>query len=212
MYSIGAVSRMVGLSPAVLRSWEDRYGAIVATRSDGGHRLYSQDQVDQLRFVQQMMNTGAHAADAHRVLAQRLAEGAIPRPVDADAPKVSVLLAERDIYSAELLEYLLRNEGYEITIALNADDATSLHSQHAFDLVFVSLAISGGIGIRLCRQLSESGACVVAVSSLDLPDAAMEAGASAFLHKPLDSLHVLSTTRDLLAGAGVAAPEPVGHA
>lgn len=198
MYSIGAVGRMVELSPGVLRSWEDRYGVIVPARSGGGQRLYSRDQVDQLRFIRHLMQTGAHAADAHRVLAQRLAEGATPLPADANTPKVSVLLADRDIYSAELLEYLLRNEGYEVTVALDADDASSLYSQRSFDLVFIDLVISGGIGSRLCRELSELGARVVAVSSLDLSGAAIEAGASAFLRKPLDSLQVLSTTKDLL--------------
>ena len=37
IYSIGAVSRMVGVSQAAIRSWEDRYGLIVAERS--GHLI-----------------------------------------------------------------------------------------------------------------------------------------------------------------------------
>jgi hypothetical protein len=56
IYSIGAVGQMLGIPPATLRTWEERYGLPVPERSPGGHRLYSRDQVEQLRFVER---TGA---------------------------------------------------------------------------------------------------------------------------------------------------------
>src|SRR6185295_7776694 len=55
IYSIGALARMLGLPPATLRSWEDRYGVVVPERSAGSQRLYSRDHLDQLRFVCQQM-------------------------------------------------------------------------------------------------------------------------------------------------------------
>ena len=51
IYSIGALARMLGVSPTTLRSWEDRYGVVVPERSAGSQRLYSRDDLDQLRFV-----------------------------------------------------------------------------------------------------------------------------------------------------------------
>lgn len=200
IYGIGAVARMVGSSPAGLRAWEDRYGVVIPARSAGGQRLYSRDQVDQLHYVQNLVASGLHAAEAHRLLGLRLADGMTLVPLSSpdDTALESILLAERDVYTAELVEYLLRTEGYAVFVALDADDACKMYELHRPDLVFVELVISGGVGLRLCRQLCGAGARVVAVSSLELGAAAVDAGAEAFLHKPLDPLQVLSVVRDLI--------------
>ncbi|HXJ62425.1 MAG TPA: MerR family transcriptional regulator, partial [Actinomycetota bacterium] len=74
IYSIGAVARMVGVPTATLRTWEERYELVVPERSPGGHRLYTRDQVEQLRFVLRHIERGLQPADAHRLLADRLTE------------------------------------------------------------------------------------------------------------------------------------------
>ena len=51
VYSIGAVARMLEIPAATIRNWEERYVTIVPERSPGGHRLYSREQVEQLRFI-----------------------------------------------------------------------------------------------------------------------------------------------------------------
>jgi DNA-binding transcriptional MerR regulator len=210
VYSIGAVARMVGVSATTLRAWEDRYGVVAPGRSRGDHRLYSRDQVDQLRFVQRLMQRGLQAAEAHRVLAQRLEEGMTVVPEPSGTARVSILLAERDVYTARMIEYLLRTEGYEVTIALDARDAMEIFARTAPTLVVVELVISGGVGVELCRELARAGARIIAVSSLALGDAALQAGAEAFLMKPLDPLQALSTVKDLLGTSALAAaPEPV---
>jgi len=63
----------------------------------------------------------------------------------------------------------------------------------------VELLISGGTGAELCRRLKEAGvpACL-AISTLEGRDAALGAGADAFLQKPLDPLQFVSTVKDLL--------------
>ena len=71
IYSIGAVGRMLGVPPARLRTWEERYGVVVPERSAGSQRLYSRDQLGQLGFVCRQMQQGLSAADAHRALAER---------------------------------------------------------------------------------------------------------------------------------------------
>jgi DNA-binding transcriptional MerR regulator len=198
IYSIGAVSRMLGIAATTLRAWEDRYGVVTPARSRGDQRLYSRDQVDQLRFVQRLMADGLQAADGHRVLAQRLDDGMTLVPDPPDPSSVSILLAERDVYSAQMIEYLLRTEGYEVTIALDAQDALDIYARTAPALVVVELVISGGDGVQFCRDLASAGARVIAVSTLALGDAALRAGAEAFLMKPLDPLQAVATVRDLL--------------
>ena len=66
---------MVGIPVATLRTWEDRYALVVPDRNASGHRLYSRDQVEQLRFIRTRMAQGLSAADAHRLLAEQLGAG-----------------------------------------------------------------------------------------------------------------------------------------
>ena len=51
LYNIGVVSRMTGISMATLRAWERRYDFPSARRTMGGHRLYSEKDIMQLRWV-----------------------------------------------------------------------------------------------------------------------------------------------------------------
>lgn len=202
IYSIGAVARMLGVSQPAIRSWEERYGLIVAERSERGRRLYTRAQLEQLRFVKGAIDEGLSAADAHRLLAERQS-GAQPI-VDggaSDPPaRTLLLLAESDRYGAELNESFLRAEGYEVEIALTAADAEERFASRDPALSIVELMISGGVGRTLCERLKQRrGAPVLCMSSLDLGEQALAAGADAFLKKPLEPRHLLATVKELLA-------------
>jgi DNA-binding transcriptional MerR regulator len=201
IYSIGAVERMLGIPAATVRNWEDRYGLVKPERSGGGHRLYTRGQVEQLRFVKQRLEQGLQPAEAHRLLGERLDSGGDFRTTDArePAPRLLILLAERDPYTAEFAEFFLQTEGYEVVLALDADDAARKFDQLLPQLVVIELLISGGTGAELCLRLKEAGvpACL-AISTLDARDRALAAGADAFLQKPLDPLRFVSTVKDLL--------------
>jgi DNA-binding transcriptional MerR regulator len=115
VYSIGAVARMLELPVATIRNWEQRYVAVVPERSAGGQRLYTRDQVEQLRYVASQVARGLSAADAHRLLAERDA-GDPPTLNDEPDDRTSplVLIAERSPAAAELVQAILRSEGYEV--------------------------------------------------------------------------------------------------
>ncbi len=66
---------MLGVETATLRAWEERYGVVVPTRSEGGQRIYSRDELERLRFVVDEVEGGTTPADAHRLLAERLGDG-----------------------------------------------------------------------------------------------------------------------------------------
>ncbi|MDX6370975.1 MAG: MerR family transcriptional regulator, light-induced transcriptional regulator [Gaiellaceae bacterium] len=204
MYSIGALARMLGISPATLRSWEDRYGVVVPERSSGSQRLYSRDHLDQLLFVSQRMQEGFSAADAHRALADRLS--ADPEVgAGGDEPQSrerSILLVERDPYAAELAEYFLRTEGYDVCVARTIAEAQQQIDRQPPDLAIVDLMIGGGAGLRLCEHLDDR-VPVLAVSVLDQHDRALAAGADAFIRKPFDSLALVSATRDLVGTSAI---------
>jgi DNA-binding transcriptional MerR regulator len=197
VYSIGAVVSMLGVPAQTLRSWEERYHQVVPTRSAGGQRLYSRDQVDQLRYILDELDRGMQPADAHRLLAERNRFPIEPRAGADDL--VTILLAERDPFSAELSEYLLRTEGYATRTVLDANTARERLKEGTPSLVVVDLLISGGAGRELCRLAHEQASIpVIAVSAIDSQDQAHQSGADAFLLKPLDPLQFVSTVRDLL--------------
>ena len=201
VYSIGAVSRMLQVPTPTLRAWEERYSLIKPVRTEGSQRLYSRAQLEHLQFIKAQIELGVSAADAHRLLAERLR--AEPAPARANVPRHGqpfVLIAERDPYAAELAEHFLRADGYEVETALDAAEATRLFAERPPDVVIVDLLISGGLGFGLVSDFAQSGkAHVVAVAAIDAADQAKEAGAAAFIKKPLDPRGALAKIRDLLA-------------
>src|SRR3954447_18515629 len=118
LFSIGAVARMLDLSAATIRTWETRYGDIVPQRSEGGQRLYSRDQVDQLRFVRDEVAGGRRPGEAHRLLAERVARGD-----SFGGTRLKVLLAESRLGAATGLRELLGGDAFEVVLA--TDPATA---------------------------------------------------------------------------------------
>jgi DNA-binding transcriptional MerR regulator len=212
IYSIGAVERMLGIPAATVRNWEERYGLVNPERSSGGHRLYTRSQVEQLRFVKERLDQGLQPAEAHRLLGEQLEGGGDFRSADErEAPRLLILLAERDPYAAEFAEFFLQIEGFEVVLALDTDDAARKFEQLLPQLAVIELLISGGTGIDLCRRLKDAGvAACLAISALEARDQALAAGADAFLQKPLDPLQLVSTVKDLLGRSAFLQAAPTG--
>lgn len=57
-YSIQQVADMTGLSKQVIRKWEDRYHIIQPQRLDNGYRRYSEDEVNILKQLASLTNSG----------------------------------------------------------------------------------------------------------------------------------------------------------
>ena len=73
---IGALSRRVGVSPELLRAWEQRYGLLQPVRSAGGFRLYSSADEARVRSMQRHLDAGVAAAQAARLaLSESAGEG-----------------------------------------------------------------------------------------------------------------------------------------
>jgi DNA-binding transcriptional MerR regulator len=68
LYNIGVVTRMTNISKATLRAWERRYGFPDSERTSGGHRLYSERDIIQLRWVKSRIDQGMQTAQAIRAL------------------------------------------------------------------------------------------------------------------------------------------------
>jgi DNA-binding transcriptional MerR regulator len=144
---------MLDLAPATIRTWESRYGNVVPERSRGGQRLYSREQVDQLRFVKDEVTAGRRPADAHRLLAERVASGE-----GFSGPRMRILLAETKFGAAEMLRQLLGTEGFEVVLASGPDSAGRTLDDVAVALAVVDSDDAGFDG--LLRELKHRGASV----------------------------------------------------
>jgi DNA-binding transcriptional MerR regulator len=89
-WRIGELSRRTGVSPELLRAWERRYELLQPTRSAGGLRLYSPNDLVRVQAMQQHLADGFAAAEAATLAARATArdqETATPDAADrlADA-------------------------------------------------------------------------------------------------------------------------------
>jgi DNA-binding transcriptional MerR regulator len=63
-YGIGAVAERTGISVAVLRSWESRFGFPEPKRQSGGHRRYSEEDIEALLGILSARRAGMSLAAA----------------------------------------------------------------------------------------------------------------------------------------------------
>ena len=64
---IGELSRRTGVSPELLRAWEQRYELLHPARSDGGFRLYSPQDEQRVVAMRSHLEHGLSAAQAARL-------------------------------------------------------------------------------------------------------------------------------------------------
>jgi DNA-binding transcriptional MerR regulator len=84
---IGELGRRIGVAPATLRAWEQRYGIPRPARSRAGQRLYGPDQERRLRRMLALMAEGFSPQVAARMALQERAEPQPARTVAAvDGP------------------------------------------------------------------------------------------------------------------------------
>ncbi len=71
LYNLSLVLNETGLKPDVLRAWERRYGLPKPQRSAGGHRLYSRQDIEIIKWLQARQAEGIsikHATDLWKEL------------------------------------------------------------------------------------------------------------------------------------------------
>lgn len=159
LFSIGAVARILGLSPATIRTWETRYGQVVPQRSEGGQRLYSREQVEQLRFIQAELNAGRRPGEAHRLLSERIAVGR------GFARRTRVLIAEPRAGALEGLRELLGAEAFELSFAGDPESARAAIDRH--DPVLVVIDTNDPAFDALAAELRGSGVKVLPIGLLE---------------------------------------------
>jgi DNA-binding transcriptional MerR regulator len=161
---IGELSRRSGVSPELLRAWERRYGLLQPTRSTGGLRLYSPDDLARVEAMQRHLSDGLAAAEAAELAArtarrddaaapsatkdelatalQNFDEGAAHALFDSLLARVSIDTLLRDVVVPYLHELGERWERGEVSIAQEHFASTLLRGR----LLGLARGWSQGIG------------------------------------------------------------------
>lgn len=105
-YSLGAVSRLTGLSDHVLRAWERRYQAVSPQRTEGGTRRYLESHVERLKLLAAAVEAGHPIGDIAQLpdaeLRRRVSEAA-----SAPRPPLQPILDALERFDVETVERLL---------------------------------------------------------------------------------------------------------
>ena len=78
LFNLKAVVQQTGLKPDTLRAWERRYDLPSPERSKGGHRLYSQRDIDTIRWLMARQREGLSISRAVELWQQIEASGRDP--------------------------------------------------------------------------------------------------------------------------------------
>jgi methanogenic corrinoid protein MtbC1 len=116
---IGELSRRVGVPPELLRAWESRYGLLSPSRSRGGFRLYSDEDVRRIAVMRSHLASGLSAAEAARLALASPAPPAAPG-IDLEATTGELRDAlDRfdDVRANSALDRLLAAFGEETVLA-----------------------------------------------------------------------------------------------
>ena len=114
---IGELARRTGVTPDLLRAWEQRYGLLSPARSPGGFRLYSRDDEARIRRMTELIGQGLSAAEAARQA--RTAPEPLPRsPVSDIAGQLCAALDSFDDQAAHAaLDRLFATVSVEAALA-----------------------------------------------------------------------------------------------
>src|ERR1044071_5790578 len=77
-FNLKVVLKETGLGADALRAWERRYGLPVPNRSTGGHRLYSQRDIETIRWLMKRQAEGLSISRAVDLWNEQIASGVDP--------------------------------------------------------------------------------------------------------------------------------------
>ncbi len=116
----------------------------------------------------------------------------------------SILIADDDPSTLQLLTDLLKSNGFQVTATSSGTEALKIYKEEAPDIVLADLAMPEMNGLQLLGELKEYDplakvVIITAYSDKDTIARAFRLGALEFLEKPLDPQLLVSKLLDLLA-------------
>lgn len=121
----------------------------------------------------------------------------------SSAGRAIILVVERDPHIRELEAFFLNEAGYSVEFTEDGPSALERARELRPQLVITEVLVPKLDGLALCRELKQdpqtAGVMVLIFSILAASTRAREAGADAFLMKPLAERRLVDTVRELIA-------------
>jgi two-component system, NtrC family, response regulator AtoC len=112
----------------------------------------------------------------------------------------SILVLDDEALTLRTISRGLREEGYEVFVAMNGEEAMKIFADEKPDLALLDIVLPGVDGVEVLRQMKQQNPSVIAVmmSAYHMVDRAVEAmklGAYDYLVKPFHLADMLNTIR-----------------
>jgi DNA-binding transcriptional MerR regulator/methylmalonyl-CoA mutase cobalamin-binding subunit len=96
VYTIGQAATRAGVSVALLRAWQRRYGIVEPARTPAGYRLYDETALDRLRAMRRLVDSGWTASNA----AAAILAGTVPSGTGVSAAGAATSAPRADAVSS----------------------------------------------------------------------------------------------------------------
>lgn len=122
-----------------------------------------------------------------------------------------ILIVEDEKPIADILEYNLEKEGYDVRAVHRGDEAVDAAAEFLPDLILLDIMLPGIDGLSVCRQVRQQMDCPIIM--LTAKDAeidkvlGLELGADDYVTKPFSTRELLARIKAQLRGRSFAAKE-----
>ena len=117
-----------------------------------------------------------------------------------------VLVVEDEDSISDPLSYMLRREGFEVSVAENGVEALSVFERNGADIVLLDLMLPGLSGTEVCRALRQkSNVAIIILTARDSEVdkvVGLELGADDYVTKPFSHRELLARIRAVLRRGG----------
>lgn len=93
LFPIREVSEITGVKPVTLRAWQRRYGLVQPERTEKGHRLYTEDNIQAIQDIQSWLAKGVSIGKVKALLAGDVEDSLPAHDSEKDLEEVLSLLS-----------------------------------------------------------------------------------------------------------------------
>jgi two-component system KDP operon response regulator KdpE len=127
-----------------------------------------------------------------------------------------ILVVDDESQIRRVMRTTLSSSGYEVSEAMNGDEALGLVRSSDYDLVLLDVNMPGKSGIETCREIRAMGShpAIIMVTVRDSEAdkvEALDAGADGYVTKPFGIAELLARVRAVLRRTVDSPPYPAAH-
>ncbi len=119
---------------------------------------------------------------------------------------LSILFVEDDTTIAMGVEYLLKQDGFQVSLAYRLEEARALLKRQPFDLVLLDLGLPDGSGYELCKEIRATGDTPIVILSAHDEETSivlgLDLGADEYITKPFRLRELIARMKAVLRRRG----------